>query len=172
MGVASGHHAGTGRITDRRLAMTILEKGSHFGQPVNIRCLRLRVPAQAAYPIIQIINGNKEDIGFLFGTNCQSMKWKKGKQERWKFQNLDVEYLKFTFSFYHTGQGNSLLPFVWSEAFPLILSRLRNSLNDQPSWWTLPDHFLNHRVPPLHSQNPSACNACLLYTSPSPRDPT
>ena len=58
MGVASSHHAGTGRITNRGLAVSIIEQGSHFSQPVNIRCLRLRVPAQAAYPIIQIINGN------------------------------------------------------------------------------------------------------------------
>ena len=39
-----------------------------FGQRVNIRCLYLRMALEASYPVIEIINGDKENVGFAFAT--------------------------------------------------------------------------------------------------------
>ncbi len=35
------------------------------GKPVEVGSLYLRVPAQTADPIIQVIDGDEEDIGFF-----------------------------------------------------------------------------------------------------------
>jgi len=34
-----------------------------LGQFVHVRCLDLRMPLQGPYPIIEVINGNEEDVG-------------------------------------------------------------------------------------------------------------
>ena len=36
-----------------------------LGQPINVGCLHHRMPAEIADPIILIINGDHQDIGFL-----------------------------------------------------------------------------------------------------------
>ena len=37
-----------------------------FGQRVNIRCLYLRMALESSHPVIEIINGDEENIGFAF----------------------------------------------------------------------------------------------------------
>ena len=59
MGVAPRHHARPGRITNRGLAVSIFEKGSHLRQSIDIGSPGLRVPIKTANPIVQIINRDK-----------------------------------------------------------------------------------------------------------------
>ena len=51
------------RIANRRLTMRIGKQHPAFGQTINIWSSHLWMPLQAANPIIEIINRNKQDIG-------------------------------------------------------------------------------------------------------------
>ena len=46
--------------------MGVGKKHPAFGQRVNIRCLYLRMTLEASHPVIEIINGDEENIGFAF----------------------------------------------------------------------------------------------------------
>lgn len=45
--------------------MCVGEEDTSFGKAINVRGFRLRVPAHAADPIVQIIDSNEEDIWFF-----------------------------------------------------------------------------------------------------------
>ena len=45
--------------------MGIGEQGPAFRQRVDMGCLNLRVALEAAHPVIQIINDDKDDIGLM-----------------------------------------------------------------------------------------------------------
>ena len=44
--------------------MGVGEENTALGQPINIGSLCIRMPIQAAYPIVQVIDRDKEDVGF------------------------------------------------------------------------------------------------------------
>ena len=44
--------------------MRVVEEHPPCREPINVRCLCLRVPAHAADPVIEIIDGDEQDIGF------------------------------------------------------------------------------------------------------------
>jgi hypothetical protein len=48
--------------------MRIGKKHSAFGQGVNIGCLYLGMAFKASHPVIEIINGDKENVGFAFAS--------------------------------------------------------------------------------------------------------
>jgi hypothetical protein len=45
--------------------MSIREQGATLSKPIKIRRLHLRMPAQAANPVIQVINSDEQDVGFF-----------------------------------------------------------------------------------------------------------
>ena len=49
-------------IAQRGLAMGVCEQRSTFGQRIDVGSLNLRMPAQAADPIVQIIDRDEQDI--------------------------------------------------------------------------------------------------------------
>ena len=47
--------------------MGVRKRQSHGGKPVKIRGLTLRVLAHVAHPIVEIVDGNEQDVG---ATRC------------------------------------------------------------------------------------------------------
>ena len=75
----SRQQAGARGIAQRRLAMSIAEERAARGQAIQVRCLRLGMSSQAADPVIQVVNGDEEDVRPFRGcrTNrvvCQSQR--------------------------------------------------------------------------------------------------
>ncbi len=58
--------------------MGVGEERTFFGQPINVRRLHIWMAFHAAYPIILIIDGNEQNIGFILGRILAQSK--KGKQ--------------------------------------------------------------------------------------------
>ena len=56
MGITSGHHTCPGRITNRGLAVSIIEKCTHLGYSVDIWSFGLGVSTHTTDPVVQIIN--------------------------------------------------------------------------------------------------------------------
>jgi len=54
------------------------EESAFFCQPINVGRLHIWMAFHAAYPIILIIDGNEQDIGFILGRILAQSK--KGKQ--------------------------------------------------------------------------------------------
>ena len=44
--------------------MSVGEKNPSSGEPVNVGRPGVRMPTEAANPVVQIIDGDEEDIGF------------------------------------------------------------------------------------------------------------
>ena len=71
----SRSHSGQQRcsrwITHRGCAMGVAEGHSHFGEPVKIRSFRLPIPPEMSHPVVQVVHGNKQDVGpsFLIALN-------------------------------------------------------------------------------------------------------
>ena len=42
----------------------LLQEHAPCREPINVRCFCLRMPAHAADPVIEIIDGDEQDIGF------------------------------------------------------------------------------------------------------------
>jgi len=57
--VQTGHDGRARRTAQRCGAVGLFEEHAALGQCINVRCLRLRMAAEAADPIIQIIDGNE-----------------------------------------------------------------------------------------------------------------
>ena len=49
--------------------MRVVEEHAPCREPINVRRLCLRVPAHAADPVIEVIDGDEQDIGFG-GVSC------------------------------------------------------------------------------------------------------
>ena len=47
--------------------MGLFKEHAMFGQYIYIRCLGLRMAAETTHPVIQIIDGDEEDVGSLPG---------------------------------------------------------------------------------------------------------
>lgn len=45
--------------------MRVRESCPSFSKSIHIRCLRLRMPLKWTNPIIQIVNGYEENVGFV-----------------------------------------------------------------------------------------------------------
>ena len=43
--------------------MSLLEEDSLLREPVDVRSLRLWMPTEAANPVVQIVNGNEQNVG-------------------------------------------------------------------------------------------------------------
>ncbi len=54
-----------GRIANGRRAIRSRERDAHFREPVDVRRLRLWIPPEMADPMIEIVHGDEENIGFL-----------------------------------------------------------------------------------------------------------
>ena len=63
----SHHDCGTGRAAERRSAMGLFKKHATFGEGIDVWCLGLRMAAETADPVIEVVHGNEQYIGALFG---------------------------------------------------------------------------------------------------------
>ena len=61
----AGQKAHARRIANRRLAMGIAEQHTAPGKAIDIRRAHLRVSAEAADPVVQIVNRDEQHIGSL-----------------------------------------------------------------------------------------------------------
>ena len=57
------HDRGSGRIAYGSLAMGIGKQSSPCRQPVEVRGLDLRMPAQATDPVVEVVDGQEQDVG-------------------------------------------------------------------------------------------------------------
>ena len=55
------------RIAERRLAMGVAEQGAAPREPVDVGRPRLRMTAEAADPVVQVVDGDEEDVGLAPG---------------------------------------------------------------------------------------------------------
>jgi len=65
VGAQAHHEAGAGGIAQRRLAVGIGEQGAAGGELVDVRGERVRVSAKATDPVVLIIDGDEDDVGFF-----------------------------------------------------------------------------------------------------------
>ena len=72
--------------------MGIGEVAPTLGQCIHVRSDRLGVPTHEAHPVIEVIDGNEQDIGFggIFG---QGAKYKQRKEKNGEFHKLEVSHL-------------------------------------------------------------------------------
>jgi hypothetical protein len=61
----AGHEARARGITQGRLTMCIRKRRPTLGQSINVRSLNHRMTSQISNPVILIVNGDHQDIGFL-----------------------------------------------------------------------------------------------------------
>lgn len=62
--------------------MCIQEYRSSVCQTINMRCLHLRMTAQTTDPVVLVINGNKQNVGFASVLrSSRSQKETAGKQQ-------------------------------------------------------------------------------------------
>ena len=47
--------------------MGLLKKHATFGKGIYVWCLSLRVTAEAADPVIEVVYGDEQHVGVLFG---------------------------------------------------------------------------------------------------------
>ena len=58
----AGEKTCAGGVAEGRLAVCVGEEHAPIGKAVDVRRLRLRVAAQAADPVVQVVNGDEEDV--------------------------------------------------------------------------------------------------------------
>ena len=58
----AGQQAHAGRIADRRLAMGVAEQHAAPGQAIDVRRAHLRVAAEAAHPVVQVVNRDEQHV--------------------------------------------------------------------------------------------------------------
>ena len=63
----SHHNCGAGRTTERGGAMGLFKEHAALGEGIDVRCLGLRMAAETTDPVIEIVHGNEQHIGVLFG---------------------------------------------------------------------------------------------------------
>jgi hypothetical protein len=93
--------------------------------PVKVRCDRLRVPAETTDPIVQIIDGNKQNvirlaIGLL-GSHGASMQ---GHEPSNNHQKENAAMVCHTFFSVLLELGNTFFIFNYVEHLPLVTSTL------------------------------------------------
>ena len=62
------HQAGARGVAQGRLTMRIGKRRAALGQPIDVRRLHHRMPAEIHDPIILIIDRDHQNIGFLVGS--------------------------------------------------------------------------------------------------------
>ena len=82
MGVGAGEQAGAGGLADRGLAVGIEEIDPSSGQSVDVRGLSLWVSVHRPDPVVEIIDGDEEDVGLFGGLGRRSrrLREKQGEQ--------------------------------------------------------------------------------------------
>ena len=55
--------------------MSIGEVPSTLGQSVHMRGLGLRVPTHEAHPVIEVIDGNEQDVGLFISNSMGKRKY-------------------------------------------------------------------------------------------------
>ena len=65
-GPQSIHDTGAGGVADGGLAVSVSEKHSFPGEAINMGRSGVWMSAQTANPVIEVIYGDQEDIGFSF----------------------------------------------------------------------------------------------------------
>ena len=63
----AGEDARAARVAERGLAVGVGEGGAAGGELVDVRRLRLRVAAERADPVVQVVEGDEQDVGLLRG---------------------------------------------------------------------------------------------------------
>ena len=72
--------------------MSVGEEGAHFRQSVDIGGLGLRVTAEAAHPIVQIVDRYQQDVRFgIFGPREKEKDKKKEQRDKWIFHGKRLE---------------------------------------------------------------------------------
>ena len=56
-------HAGAGRVADGCLTMRVVETHPTRGEAVDVRSQCLRMPVEVLDPVIEVVDGNNEDVG-------------------------------------------------------------------------------------------------------------
>ena len=62
-GTQPGQEAGARRVAQGRLAVGVGKQRPAPRQPVHVGCLDLRVPLQAADPVVQVVDAEEQDVG-------------------------------------------------------------------------------------------------------------
>lgn len=65
IGPKSQHERAAGGIAERRLTVSVVEKGAAFCEGIDVGRLRIWMSIQAPDPVILIIDGDEEDIRLL-----------------------------------------------------------------------------------------------------------
>ena len=63
----SHHDRGTRRTAERSGAMGLFKEHATLGEGIDIGCLGLRMATEATGPVVQIIDGNEQNVGSLPG---------------------------------------------------------------------------------------------------------
>lgn len=79
VGAQAHHEAGTGGIAERGLAVGIGEQSAAGGELVDVGGEGVRVTAKAANPVVLVIDGDEDDVGF-FGRLDERHEGEEGKQ--------------------------------------------------------------------------------------------
>lgn len=64
--IQATHQAGPGRIAYRGLAMSVGEEDASLSEAIDVRRARLRMTTETADPVIEVVNGDEEDVGLSF----------------------------------------------------------------------------------------------------------
>lgn len=63
-GSQAEHDAGAGGVAEHGITMGVGKKGAAFGKGIDVRGLDHGVPAKAADPVVEVVNGDENDVGF------------------------------------------------------------------------------------------------------------
>ena len=64
---ATGHDGGARGEADGGLAVGVGEEGAPLGEGVDVRCPGLGMSAEAADPVVEVVDGDEDDVGFFCG---------------------------------------------------------------------------------------------------------
>ena len=64
--------------------MGLFKEYASFGEGIYVWCLRLGMPAQATHPVIEVVDGNEQDVGTFSrkATDCRCKENAKAQKSR------------------------------------------------------------------------------------------
>ena len=104
--------------------MGVVESNSAAGQLIDVRRLGLGVPSQTTNPVIEVVDGDEQDVGFL----DRHSKWSKRLQENHRRHQASKKVTKWI---RHKGFSNAIggsIPAKWTVAEFLIVGEKLTSL--------------------------------------------
>ena len=92
----SRHQTGPGRSANRGLAMRVGEEHASGRQTIDVWSFCLRMAAQAAGPVVEIVDGDEEHISLFVSGKPDSDRAKQHREyrpQRWLFVNQQIDQL-------------------------------------------------------------------------------